>query len=536
MKRVLLSLAFLGVSVWCPAANLLVNSQSDFNTMPVKIGEMLTRGEREVTVELKAGGSFVFQNNHLNFSGWKFPEAIVRFEGNGARISGIGSGEEKWSEVMKASGRIRASRQNGNEFVLQAPGIGPYGNATHILITEWYQSRIYKISEIRDGAVFFWAYDADELNMDVQYSGEAPRFRLLCPGVTPSVADDGANGKAARLLAVYGAEFRELCFNNIHFDGNCNVSACLLDFTDMSADSVVVRNCQFSDIHSNLVHVSGVSAFRFRNNYIHHCFRSGVVSDNRSADTRVQNNRFEDCGLSLDMTSCVDCAGTDYYVADNSFRNFGSRAISAGVYFKSEKVCRSSGIVERNVINYDSRWLDNAKEYTLMDTGAIYLTTFSDDAVIRFNRIFDYTGMKDNRGIFCDDGASGFTIYGNVVTGIRNSYSVDARRMLSMEFLTGGRKVNTDNFLGSNVLEGPVRFEGRLLKGNCRKDTDYLLCPEGEILPELELSGVSVSSADVKLYYASISEGIIFLSPGAMRRIRKWRYYPQMKEYFRKRI
>ena len=36
--------------------------------------------------------------------------------------------------------------------------------------------------------------------------------------------------------------------------------------------------------------------------------------------------------------------------------------------------------------------------------------------------------MGDNRGIFCDDGASNISIYGNVILNTPNSYCIDLRQ------------------------------------------------------------------------------------------------------------
>ena len=75
----------------------------------------------------------------------------------------------------------------------------------------------------------------------------------------------------------------------------------------------------------------------------------------------------------------------------------------------------------------DSIFIADYQQYTLMDGGAIYISTRLDDVVIRYNYIHNVKGMKDNRGIFCDDGAKNLKIYGNVFYGIHNSYCVDSR-------------------------------------------------------------------------------------------------------------
>ena len=536
MKRLLLF--FLSVMFCCVKVGAIivpVRSQTDFNLLRQRVIKVADSGASEIRVEFDGSLQLRFSRNMLNLSGQKYPQTSLVFSGNGVILTGEGVADESWTEFYSANKKISASGRRRGEFVLNLPAGLDGGSFSHVLITEWYQSRMYKINEIKEGKVFFDAPSADELNMDIRYSGKTPRFKLLAKGSTAPSFDEDVKSKAGRFISTYGAAFKSIVFENIHFVGNCNTGTTLLDFTDLDTEGVLVKDCEFTKIHSDLVHVSGASDFCFENNYVHHCYRSGVVSDNKSLRTRVVGNRFEECGLLMDMTSCVDCCGSDYYIADNVFCNFGSRAISAGVYFAAQKQFRSTGIIEQNVIYYSGDWVDTPEKYTLMDTGAIYITTFSDEAIVRFNRIFDYTGMKDNRGIFCDDGASGFRIYGNVITGISNSFAIDARRTSALELKTSGRKVNVNNYVGNNVVEGPLRFEGRLSGSACEKAFDYILIPSGSVLPQNVISNVNVSGRDVRVNVSAINDGVIYLPAFSMWRIRRWEYYDKMKEYFARR-
>ncbi|MBO6169580.1 MAG: right-handed parallel beta-helix repeat-containing protein [Bacteroidales bacterium] len=536
MKRLaLFILVVLLCSVRVGAVIVPVRSQADFDKLRQRIIRAADSGATEVRVEFDGSLRLKFTRNMLNLSGQKYPRTSLVFSGNGVQLTGEGFTDESWTGFYSAGRKIKASGRRAGEFTLNLPDSSGPDSFSHILVTEWYQSRIYKITEIKDGKVYFSAPSADELNMDIRYSGNAPRFKLLAEGGSAPSFDEDVKGKAGRLVSTYGAAFESVVFDNIHFDGNCNTGTTLLDFTDLKTQSVIIRDCEFSRIHSDLVHVSGAAGFCFENNHIHHCYRSGVLSDNKSPKTRVVGNRFEECGLSMDMNSCVDCCGPDYYVAGNVFCNFGSRAVSAGVYFTAQKQFKSSGIIENNVMYYDGDWIEAPENYTLMDTGAIYITTFSDEAIVRFNRIYDYTGMKDNRGIFCDDGASGFKIYGNVITGISNSYAIDARRTTMLELKIGGRKVNVNNYIGGNVVEGPLRFEGRLAGSGCKKDADYLLVPFGASLPQNDISSVEVSDKDVRVNISGVKDGVIYLPAFSMWRIRRWEYYDQMKDYFARR-
>ena len=535
MKRLflVLSLLFLGIFSGRALTIVRIQGQGDFQNMRQRIIKAADAGEKEIKVIFDRNLNLRFTNNQLNLSGLQFPETSLLFCGNGAALTGMGYTEESWTSAINAKGRIKSSGRKEGELVLSSSELPKAGSFSHILVTECYQSRIYKINEIKDGIVYIEAASPDELNMDLRYSGKPARFKLLEKGGSAPSYDDGDTGKAGRFISTYGSAFKSIVIENLHFKNNSNTSVTLLDFTDIWTGGIIVRNCEFSGIHSDIVHVSGAAGFCFENNHVHHCYRSGVLSDNASSNTRVTGNRFEDCGLSLDMCSCVDCCGTDYYVADNVFRNFGPRAVSAGVYFTSREMSKSSGIIENNLIYYDRTWLETPSEYTTMDSGAIYLTTFSDNVVVRFNRIYDYVGMKDNRGIFCDDGASGFSIYGNVITGIANSYAIDARRTPSIEARSGGKRVNVNNYLGYNVLQGPVRFEGRLAGSSCSMEAGYVLQSEGSSLPVNDISSVKRSGRDIALDVLKIKDGVIHLSPSSFRKIKRWKFYPQMHNYFR---
>ena len=95
----------------------------------------------------------------------------------------------------------------------------------------------------------------------------------------------------------------------------------------------------------------------------------------------------------------------------------------------------------------------------------------NDDFLIQNNIISNYTGPKDNRGIFCDDGAKNFTIEGNHISNTPNSYSIDARRVVSIEegVYPGShvKLANINNKIGGNYIDGPIRFEGRNNNSNC---------------------------------------------------------------------
>ena len=526
--RFLLSLILLSFAE-TPSRVISVETQDKFDRLPGIVISALDAGYKDIKVEFKNTGPFFYSENHMNFSGQVYPEASVSFEGNGAVL--VAKGEEYtsgsrykgtfkpdravlnrnyesvdvWSPMYRVSGRIVASGKEKGVYKLLCPQIrASKAENAYILLTESYQSHYYEVVKIEDGSVSIKADDPDVLNLDMSYAGKGARFKICNSSSSRLPIPDGS-GKvhicaAGRFLASYGAALKSLSFKGFHFYGNSSENGYLFDFTDV-------------------------------NNIVEHCYAGGVTSLNPSKNTRVTGNRFEECGLALNMTSCVDCSGENYYVGDNTFINFGSRAITLGVYFTRVQTAPSSGIVERNLIKYEGEWLEHPEFYTIMDTGAIYLCTLNDNAIVRFNRICRFTGQRSNRGIFCDDGASGFSIYGNVITGISNSYCIDSRRVASVESRIKSGKSNVNNDIRDNVLDGPIRFEGRS-GGNCRKSADYLLSNNPGGIPEMMVLSVTVEKADVILKYSSIDDTVIKLPRSAYRKLRRWKYFNEMGMYF----
>ena len=82
---------------------------------------------------------------------------------------------------------------------------------------------------------------------------------------------------------------------------------------------------------------------------------------------------------------------------------------------------------------------------------------------MRNNYIHDYTGSKDNRGIFGDDGTINATVTGNRILRIGNSYCIDFRRVECVETRSDSKvkKTNIGIKMYDNTVDGSVRFEPR---------------------------------------------------------------------------
>ena len=97
--------------------------------------------------------------------------------------------------------------------------------------------------------------------------------------------------------------------------------------------------------------------------------------------------------------------------------------------------------------------------------------------------------MKDNRGIFCDDGASNFTITGNTILRIANSYCIDSRMVKDQHPEKFTNNVNIT--ITDNTVDGSIRFEGRNEVGNrCVYGRNNVLSAEDGTAPEMKISKV----------------------------------------------
>jgi hypothetical protein len=165
-----------------------------------------------------------------------------------------------------------------------------------------------------------------------------------------------------------------------------------------------------------------------------------------------------------------------------------------------------AGIIENNDLSYNQDYIDNIGNYGIMDGGAIYLATKNARSVVRYNHIHDFSGMKDNRGIFCDDGAYNIEIYGNVITGIVNSMCIDSRRVTFVERSETPEseidKANVNIVIQDNTVDGSIRFEAHEDSNNgCTKGANYILPAKDGKMPKMSVKNVANPEDDIVLQH-----------------------------------
>lgn len=222
-------------------------------------------------------------------------------------------------------------------------------------------------------------------------------------------------------------------------------------------------------------------------------------------------------GKRMQNTFCVVCRGDDFTVSDNELTDYGYGGIGAGVWYRHDQPNPCKGVIENNTLVYTDEYLQAVEDNCIMDSGAIYLWTKNDGTVVRSNRIMGYAGMKDNRGIFCDDGARNVQIYGNLITGVANSYSIDSRRCANVEDVCGPANIN--NAVYDNIVDKPIRFQGRNgVENGCSSGPNYMIAGNDRAVSDY--SNVVLESEDVTVSPRSILKGRIVLPYSEFREIR----------------
>lgn len=144
--------------------------------------------------------------------------------------------------------------------------------------------------------------------------------------------------------------------------------------------------------------------------------------------------------------------------------------------------------------------------------------------------------MKDNRGIFCDDGAYNFEIYGNLITNIANSYCIDSRRVAGVENSSSrGANVNrsnVNNHIYGNVVDGPIRFNAR--EGNdhgCLLGVNYFIVKDEASIIHNEYSNLDSTGLEKSIVCRKSTNGKVYLGKSDYKGLKKddsWPFFKKM--------
>ncbi len=484
-----------------------VRNQQEFDNINESISNAVNAGKKNIQVKIESG-IYQFHKEHIRRKNEQTDvsisiigdNAIITSDLNYKTTTGKGNG---WQEMQYANGIIKVVDINKKLCMIPYENkfsIEERNNIEKVQITQWFRAKTYTIERIDTKGIYFiapelawdknYGHKGYNVNFDYLYLGKIPRFRLYESSREP-------NCTASRFLTMENCKYRSLYIKGLVFRGN-NSNNILLHFTNINTQQINIINCTFDWIRGNgVAYFNGTGNVFFDGNTVSNTAGDELFFTNNCINVRVTNNLFENCGQSISNTFCVRFYEGNYYIANNTFIDYGYGAIGVGVWHGFEKKNYSGGIIEHNELYFSPEYFANTWKYMLMDSGAIYTWTQNDNVIIRYNYIHDYTGAGDNRGIFCDDGANNLKIYGNVILNVPNSYCIDSPQAKDQK---EGFKNNANNIIAQNVVDGRVRFQG--YEGENRhaiKGANYVLSKDGNLPQESKFENLEWSEGDLAI-------------------------------------
>ena len=520
MKQLLFTLLMLcSVVAFGHDATIVVRNQKAFDRMDEAIRAAAKEGKKGILVKIRYG-NYLFHENHLMLKGLP-GDVSVTLKGKRVKVfaggRNIRAGEatknsyvyyqgkkrsivSNWTEVEQCEQLIEVVDSTSKLCRLKMVSGDTAGKGDVIQISQWYLTYKYDVTGSKEGFVYFIASNLKRcnggkswsVNYDDIYGKEFPRYRIWHNANTGNGTYEGT---AMHFVNMRNMSLKSFTIEGITFNGNAYQSpGALIQMNGVKAESVSIRNCVFSNCHSNCILLGGttnatVSGCKFYDNFTTVIYSGGGCENLRVVDCLFDNNS---CGWN--NTFCLNIKGKNFLIARNTFRDFAYGAIGIGEHIGDNKVW-VSGVIEGNEIYYTPQYYADYKKHTLMDSGAIYLWTQNDDVTILNNYIHDYIGMADNRGIFCDDGAANFKITGNRILRIANSYCVDSRKIKDQRPEKFMNNVNIS--ITDNVFDGRIRFEGRDGEGNgCVYGRNTVRKANGAKEPVMKLANVKIVEND----------------------------------------
>lgn len=463
-----------------------IQDQSAFDSLNGAIVRAVNSGEREIVVAI-GRGVYRFHENHIDLRQKQWDDISVTIRGEDVIIVGDGYdgafrrsdfrtdvcyldgqlGKIDFSTRMeRARSAVRISGEKGRLETGDRKLNPGRCSGVYVRITQWFTSRLYPVLRIDRGVVTFEAKDLKrygmfyEPNADLYYGQQVPRYRLYNLPSTDAPSVHAC--EATCFLYLAGCRFSSFTVEGLSFVGNA-AGKTLVDFYHCKAGVYRIADCQFRNLLSHAVYMSGTSDVTVEKNLFTGCERNVVHADMNSKHARILSNRFIKNGTAGEQSFNIVCRGEDFLVKDNYLEDFGYSAIGLGLHYSTPVETQVTGVVENNEICQSEEGFRNAPREGLMDGGAIYVWTQTHGVTIRDNLIHDINGPSGNRGIFCDDGTNHVTIVRNTIRGVANSYAIDIRRVASVEKLPDSQvsRTNVGNRVEGNRVEGKIRFEQR---------------------------------------------------------------------------
>lgn len=487
-----------------------ISNQEEFNQLPTKIESILKSKAKKVEILIQPGVYF-FSDKHINLSGFNDSDLCITIRGDRAKLV---AGGEKYSLRKTLFSRKKNTQYEGSfpfnstiltddlneisfhkgiqqtDSLLQIVSLEDkvcrihtkepkrFKSGKYIVVTTWFTSISGPIVKIEGQWIYFKSSSLEynelfkcyNINLDYGYGKRYPRY-VVYNDIERADAyikrkklwvNNNCNKvylcNHSTFLCIENSSFKSLKLEGLDFVGS-SAGNPLIELTETNCSNIEVSNSNFRSHKNIVIFINKTNNVSVSNCFFQDCSYSCVYSENGSVNTRVTNCSFYNNGRDYSQNHCVWCKGEKYYIANNVFRNFSYAAIRTGVLSYENKDAIVSGIIEYNEIYYDKEYYNSYVNKTLMDAGAIYVSTQNDNTIIRYNYIHDYIGLKDNRGIFCDTGTQNTRIYGNVIKNIPNSNAIEIWRVKSADKTVPN--ANDGNAVFLNVLDGKYRFDGK---------------------------------------------------------------------------
>ena len=498
---------------------IAVRNQQDFDGLGQAIRKALEDPVSRVEVSFRKGTYYFFED-HIDLDAPDAPNTTIVLDGNGSLL--LGKGDDY--ELRRGQASFAGTYLPTDGFLSVDDGkmLSPYSPVrkarsavvsvgkgiyrlrvsendlekkkckdVYVVLSEWYRSHRYPVVQIKKGYLYFKSDDPlQELNWDVRYGKTYPKYVFVNHpeygdvsvqgGVIRSSSVKVHRSVASRFIRVWTGQLGGLEMRNFTFAGNGGKNPLIMLYCT-SMHSSEFSHCRFSGIQHCALSVHRVDNVSIHDNVLEDCFREAVFSDMFARNTEIFSNRFSNMGCAFEGTAVIRSEGADMHIYDNYLEDFTYAGILVGVHYTSDQPVITSGCIERNEL-CQSETFRKEPTRTLMDCGAIYVRTMNVDLVIRDNYIHDYTGTKDYRGIFGDDGASHVTVAGNLVTGIPQGNCIDFRRVPGVLTLKDSHatEANVHNRIEGNQVDGNILFETRGGDDGCYKGANPVLGTEAE--------------------------------------------------------
>ena len=535
-----------------------VNNRSDLAKVNDSIRNAIKRGQKNIEVQL-APGVFYYNRLALYLNNINDKSVSISICGNQTVMIAAGKDYVRgrsmaffdrnnlyldqnkeevnyYGEVQQALSKVEVINATSKECRVKVGGNIRYTPGLCIQLSEWFHCPVYEVTKISDGYVHF---KADDLSFDkakqcynVQYDNAIgsvnPRLRFINPDLVRERNTAIHECSVAQFLILYKMKLKSFSISGIRFLGCANASEALMYFRDVEAENICLQDCQFEQLNNLICNLKNTDNFVFKGNEVKNCYYGALNSAVDCSNTYVKDNTFYRTGKSWTNGSVVACHGANFVVTGNKFNDFGYSAISTGYNHKWGGKRVTSGVIENNEIWYGEEYFSNCDKYTLMDGGAVYISTLSDKIIVRYNYIHDYCGVRSNRAIYCDDGAMNVKIYGNVICNIPAAHAVFSWRANSILNSVSGSNDGIEFFY--NVIWGTYKLDERP-RSSCVHGKNLVLYANGEPAPKNELINFKYQEKDLVFSGAAMSDGKLVVPQQALRELQQLPTYGRMRQW-----